>query len=72
MSELFLGTDAVEVSYSSPKKCIHYYACIWAIASDNKYYSEFSHFIHKEVSLGKFHYTTFRFSVFKNIFLANK
>lgn len=39
-----------------PKKCIHYYACIWAVASDSKFYGEFSHFIQKEVSFGKLYF----------------
>lgn len=51
---ILLGIESVDVSANIPRKCIHYYACIWAIASDNKYYSEFSHLIQKEMSLGKF------------------
>lgn len=52
--DFFSGSDSsVETSCNLPKKCIHYYACMWAISSDNKFYNEFSHFIQKEISFGK-------------------
>lgn len=48
------GLDSLkDTSYTLTERCIHYYACIWAVASDIKLYNEFSHLIQKEMSLCK-------------------
>lgn len=49
----FIGSEAsTDVTCHFPRKCIHYYGCIWALASDSKFHSEFAYFMQKEVPLG--------------------
>ncbi|VEN58809.1 unnamed protein product [Callosobruchus maculatus] len=46
--------DFLESRYTQEKevnKCIHYYACIWSLASNSKYFEEFSYFIQNELPI---------------------
>ncbi|CAH1999931.1 unnamed protein product [Acanthoscelides obtectus] len=35
------------------RKCIHYYACIWSLASNTRYFDEFSYFLQFELPLSE-------------------
>lgn len=40
-----VSNDLKNKSSNIKYKCVHYYACIWALASDTKYRDEFLHFL---------------------------
>lgn len=44
-----VSDDLKNKSSNIKYKCIHYHACIWALASDTKYKDEFSHFLNFEL-----------------------
>ncbi|XP_023026203.2 uncharacterized protein C2orf42 homolog [Leptinotarsa decemlineata] len=47
----FKGSEPVSDKYGNDgHKCIHYYACIWALGSDPKHYGDFSYFRRCEFS----------------------
>ncbi|KAJ8918865.1 hypothetical protein NQ315_011156 [Exocentrus adspersus] len=50
----FMTSDGLkDKSYNVKYKCIHYFACIWALSSDSKYCEEFSHFLISRLASSK-------------------
>ncbi|KAJ8965221.1 hypothetical protein NQ314_004291, partial [Rhamnusium bicolor] len=67
----FMVADCVKDKSNNTKcKCIHYYACIWALASDSKYWDEFNHFISYE--LPATHNTTISVASTENAWINRK